>query len=90
MDPEEEFAEIKALISALKLREQELREGFLRPNCRLKSNQHAVTVRHQKRKVFQKDMLPDVVLNHPTYWREITSPIVTIKSMGPATADRWC
>ena len=77
MDPVDEFARIKAEIKRLQDRAEVLREGFLRPGARLRSNRFEVTVKRQRRRVFQKDRLPEAVLSDPRYWEERESEVVT-------------
>lgn len=67
MDPVDEFARLKAEIKRLQDRAEVLREGFLRPGARLRSNRFEVTVKRQKRRVFHKDRLPEAVLADPRY-----------------------
>lgn len=70
MDPVDEFARLRAEIKRLQDRAEVLRMGFLRPGARLRSNRFEVTVKRQRRRVFQKDRLPEVVLSDPRYWDE--------------------
>jgi hypothetical protein len=77
MDPVDEFARLKAEIKRLQDRAEVLREGFLRPGARLRSNRFEVTVKRQKRRVFAKDRLPEAVLADPRYWEERESEVVT-------------
>jgi hypothetical protein len=58
MDPVDEYAELKAQIRRLQDRADVLRDGFLRPAARLRSNQYEVVVKRQRRRLFQKDRLP--------------------------------
>lgn len=77
MDPVDEFARLKAEIRRLQDRAEVLREGFLRPGARLRSNRFEVTVKRQRRRLFLKDRLPEAVLADPRYWEERESDIVT-------------
>lgn len=77
MDPVEEFARLKAEIKRLQDRADTLREGFLRPGVRLRSNRFEITIKRQKRRVFQKDRLPEMILADPRYWEERESEVVT-------------
>ncbi|MFO1201707.1 MAG: hypothetical protein U1E58_03630 [Tabrizicola sp.] len=81
MDPVDEFAKLKAEIKRLQDRADTLREGFLRPGARLRSNRFEVTVKRQKRRVFQKDLLPESVLSDPRYWEERESKVVTCREI---------
>lgn len=82
MNPVDEFAKLRAEIQVLEGRATVLRDGFLRPGARLRSNGFEVVVKHQWRRLFQKDRLPPAVLNDPSYWLEDVSPIVTVKALG--------
>jgi hypothetical protein len=77
MDPVDEFARLKAEIKRLQDRAEVLREGFLRPGARLRSNRFEITVKRARRRVFQKDRLPEAVLGDPQYWEERESEVVT-------------
>jgi hypothetical protein len=77
MDPVDEFARLKAEIKRLQDRAEVLREGFLWPGARLRSNRFEITVKRQKRRVFAKDRLPETVLADPRYWEERESEVVT-------------
>lgn len=81
MDPVDEFARLKAEIRRLQDRAEVLREGFLRPGARLRSNRFEVTVKRQKRRVFNKDRLPEAVLADPRYWDERESEVVTCREI---------
>ena len=59
MDPVDEYARLKTEIKRMQDRLEVLRETFLRPGARLRSNQYEVQVRRQKRRVFLKDRLPE-------------------------------
>ncbi|WP_155523096.1 hypothetical protein [Tabrizicola thermarum] len=77
MDPVDEFARLKAEIRRLQDRAEALREGFLKPGARLRSNRFEITVKRQKRRVFVKERLPESVLADPRYWEERESEVVT-------------
>lgn len=77
MDPVDEFARLKAEIRRLQGRADALRDSFLQPGARLRSNRFEITVKRQKRRVFQKERLPEAVLTDPRYWEERESEIVT-------------
>lgn len=87
MNPVDEFARIRAEIQSLETRAKILRDGFLQPGVRLRSNGFEVTVKNQTRRVFQKDRLPALILNDPSYWSESVSQIVTVKALGSKAAD---
>ena len=89
MDPVDHFAKLKETIRGLEVEVTALRESFLRPGARLRSNQFQVMVRYQTRRVFQKERLPPQILNDPKYWSEATSPIVSVQPLsGPNAARR--
>lgn len=77
MDPVDEFARLKAEIRRLQDRAEVLREAFLRPGARLRSNRYEITVKRQKRRLFNKDRLPEALLGDPRYWEERESEVVT-------------
>ena len=81
MDPVDEFARLKAEIKVLEDRAQLLREGFLRPGARRRSNQYEVVVKQQTRKLFLRDKLPAEVLNNPAYWGETVAEVVTVRAL---------
>jgi hypothetical protein len=82
MDPVDEFARLKAEIRRLQDRADALRDGFLKPGARLRSNRFEVTVKRQRRRVFDKDRLPEAVLADPRYWVERESEVVTCRPLG--------
>ena len=84
MDPVDEFARLKAEIKRLQDRAEVLREGFLRPGARLRSNRFEVTVKRMRRRVFAKDRLPEAVLADPRYWEERESEVVTCRALDRA------
>ena len=88
MDPVDHYARLKETIRGLEAEAAALREIFLRPGARLRSNQFQVTIRHQSRRVFQKERLPTQILNDPKYWSEATSPIVSVQPLSGSNAAR--
>lgn len=84
MDPVDEFAWLKSEVRRLQDRLEVLREGFLKPGARLRSNQYEVQVRRQRRRVFLKDHLPPEILSDPRFWEERESEVVTYRALG-----RW-
>ncbi len=89
MDPVDEYARLKTEVRWLQDRLEALREGFLRPGARLRSNQYEVQVRRQKRRVFLRDRLPQDVLTDPRYWEERESEVVTFRALGPGIDDQF-
>ncbi|NJS40598.1 MAG: hypothetical protein HC783_18165 [Rhodobacteraceae bacterium] len=81
MDPVDEFARLKAEIKRLQDRAEALREGFLRPGARLRSNQFEISVKRMRRRVFQKERLPEGILADPRYWEERESEVVTCRAL---------
>ena len=81
MDPVDEYARLKSEIRRLQDRADTLRDGFLRPGARLRSNRFEITVKRQKRRLFQKDRLPEAVLADPRYWEERESEVVTCQEI---------
>ena len=86
MDPVDEFARLKAEIRHLQDRADALRDGFLRPGARLRSNRFEITIKRQKRRLFVKDRLPEAVLADPRYWDERASDVVTCNEIATAQA----
>lgn len=81
MDPVEEFVRLKQAIRLLEDRAAALRDGFLQPGARLRSNAHEILVRRQTRRVFQKDRLPAQILNDPSFWAESATTLVTVREI---------
>jgi chromatin segregation and condensation protein Rec8/ScpA/Scc1 (kleisin family) len=77
MDPVDEYARLKAEIRRLQDRAEVLRESFLRPAARLRSNRFEIVIKRQKRRLFQKDRLPAAMLADPRFWEERESEVVT-------------
>jgi hypothetical protein len=98
MHPADEYALLKAHIRMLEDRANALRQDFLSGAAPLRSPAHQVLIRHQTRRVFQRDLLPQPILADPRYWLETRSPIVTVSlnkgsepgstSLFPAPAHR--
>jgi hypothetical protein len=84
MDPVDEFARLKAEIRRLQDRADALRDGFLRPGARLRSNRFEIMINRQKRRLFVKDRLPEAVLADPRYWDERESDVVTCNEIATA------
>ena len=87
MDPVDEFARLKAEIRRLQDRAEALRDGFLRPGARLRSNRFEVTVKRQRRRVFQKDRLPEAILADPRYWEEREGDVGLCREIGPSAEE---
>ncbi len=87
MDQVEEYAQLKQQITRLQARADQLREGFLQPGARLRSNQTEIVVRMQTRRLFLKDKLPADILRNPAYWAERQSQIVTTRPLGGDQRD---
>ena len=84
MDPVDEFARLKDEIRRLQERADMLRDGFLQPGARLRSNRFEISVRRQKRRIFAKDRLPPEVLADPRYWEERENEVVTCRALEPS------
>jgi hypothetical protein len=87
MDPVDEYARLKAEIKRLQDRAEVLREGFLAPGARLRSNRFEIVVKRQRRRLFQKDRLPEAVLSDPRYWEEKDSEVVLCREIAPRPSD---
>ena len=81
MDPVDEFARLKEEIRRLQDRADLLRAGFLAPGARLRSNRFEITIRHQRRRLFNKSLLPPEVLADPRYWEERETEVVTCREI---------
>ncbi len=81
MDPVDHYARLKQSIRALEDEAAALRDTFLRPGARLRSNQFEVEVRHQSRRVFQRHQLPPQILNDPKYWAKTTTTVVSVRPL---------
>ena len=81
MDAVDHFAKRKQAIRALEDEAAVLREPFPRPGARLRSNQFEVAVRHQSRRVFQKDHLPPQILNDRKYRADTTTTVVSVRPL---------
>ncbi|OYX26727.1 MAG: hypothetical protein B7Z10_02245 [Rhodobacterales bacterium 32-66-7] len=88
MNPVDEFARLKAEIRRLQDRADVLRDGFLHPNARLRSNQFEITVKRARRRVFVKERLPEAVLSDPRYWEERESEVVTCRAIAGSQAAK--
>jgi hypothetical protein len=77
MGPVDEFAQLKAEIRRLQDRADALRDGFLRPGARLRSNRFEVSIKPSRRRVFAKDRLPEAILADALYWDEREVEVVT-------------
>lgn len=86
MDPVDEYARLKDEIRRLQDRADMLRDGFLRPGARLRSNRFEITIKRQKRRLFQKDRLPEAMLADPRYWEERESEVVTCREIAGVRA----
>lgn len=87
MNPVDEFAQLKEDIRRLQDRADVLRSQFLHPGARLRSNRFEITVKRQKRRVFNRDRLPQEILADPRYWDERETEVVTCREIA-AVRDR--
>lgn len=77
LSPADELSDIRAEIARLKLREQVLRDGFVHhPNAELIGRWTRVEVTVTQKSRFDWSLLPDVIRNDPTYFRQATTHIV--------------
>ena len=81
MDPVDECARLKTEIRRLQDRAEALREGLLRPRARLRSNRLEIMVKRRRRRVFNKDQLPEAILRDPRHWEERDSMAVTCREI---------
>lgn len=87
MDAVDEFARLKAEIRRLQDRADQLRDAFLKPGARQRSNRFEITVKRQTRRVFNKDRLPSTMLADPRYWEERSSEVVTCQALSSAAPE---
>jgi hypothetical protein len=78
MSVADELGWVRAEISRLKTREGSLREVLIAEADTREGLAFAVTVRQQKRRVFQKSRLPASILDDPAYWQTKSSPVVVV------------
>ena len=78
--PADELAHLRDEIHALRAREVELRKCFTDDcdNGHYEGCEYDVVVRVQKRRVLNKDRLPDAILNDPQYFDIKISPVVKV------------
>jgi hypothetical protein len=88
MHPADEYALIKAHIRLLEGRADALRQDFLSGAASLRSPVHQILIRHQTRRTFQRDLLPQPILADPRYWLETRSPIVTVSLCDDSGSDQ--
>lgn len=81
MDPVDRYASLKETIRGLEEEAAILRDGFLKAGARLRSNQFEVVIKQQKRRAFQKDLLPPEIRDNPRYWMESSGPVVTVRRL---------
>lgn len=81
MNAIDEYVALKEQIRLMQDRADLLREGFLRPDARLRSNQTEIVVKSQNRRVFLRDRLPPAILADPFYWENRQSLVVTTRSL---------
>lgn len=80
--PADKLADVHDEISALRLREVELRKCFT-DDCDFslyEGREFDVEMRLEKRRVLAKDRLPESILNNPRYFDVKLSPIVRVVS----------
>lgn len=83
--PADELSLIRAEMRRLRTREQELRDGFVSGDLPSIGSIARIEVRHQQRRVFQRDLLPPAVLRDDRYWTTRVSPVVTLTER----EDHW-
>ena len=80
--PADELADLRARMRDLKAREAELRRVLLFGESGLCGDDHAVTLKKRRRRVFVKDRLPGHILRDPALWEDretthvVTRPVV--------------
>lgn len=81
MDPVDEFACLREEIAQREARLKVLREGFLHPGARLRSNRYEVVVKSQSRRLFDRDKLPAAILEDARFWKVSVSQVVTVRAL---------
>jgi hypothetical protein len=84
MDSVDRYARLKDTIRGLEEEAAILRDAFLKPDARLRSNQFELVIKTQKRRAFQKDRLPCSILDDPNYWVETTVQVVSVRPLDSA------
>lgn len=74
--PADELGVIRAEIKRLKARETALRQQAIEAGTVAPGAEYRVEIVEQRRRTFNKDALPDEILNDPAYWKESTTRIV--------------
>jgi hypothetical protein len=88
MDPVDEFARLRDEIADREARLKVLREAFLQPGARLRSNRFEVVVKTQNRRLFDRDKLPAAILDDARFWKVSTSQVVTVRALEGAPPGR--
>ena len=76
MDPVDEFAQLKAEIRRLQERADTLRDGFLRPGARLRSNRFEVSIKRSRRRCLCQR------IGYPR-------PFLPIRAIGTSERSKW-
>lgn len=87
MHPADEFAQIKAEMSRLKARADELRQGFIDEARDRRSNRYEIVVKTQNRRKFLREKLPPYILADEALWAEASSMVVTVREIEAVEED---
>ncbi|WP_377509445.1 hypothetical protein [Octadecabacter sp. R77987] len=77
--PADELSQVRAQIRRLKLREDELRAGYLSGQLNPVGLDALVEIKMQRRRRFCHDRLPPDILNNPVYWDRSETPAVVVR-----------
>lgn len=89
LSPADELADIRAEIARLKLREQTLRDGFIKaPNAENYGRWTRVEVTVTQKSRFDASLLPEVIRNDPAYFRQSSCHIVRCYPAQPTLVQR--
>ncbi|MEM0922058.1 MAG: hypothetical protein AAGI13_03380 [Pseudomonadota bacterium] len=77
--PADELGLLRAEIKRLKARETELRDQFREMGRVSPGAEYTVEVVEQRRRVFDRSLLPADILEDPRYWKEIVTQIVKVR-----------
>ncbi len=89
MHPADEFAQIKAEMTRLEARADELRQSFIEDARRRRSNRHEVVVQTQNCRKFLREKLPPHILADQTLWEEARSEVVTVREIARLEDDAF-
>lgn len=87
MCPADELAVVRAQMRVLQDREADLKNAFLTRRAPLLGLDHRVEIRSHKDLVFQRELLPEKILNDPSYWGTRDTKQIRVKPFKAQRAD---